>query len=418
MPAPRVPATGVPAAVGLRGIPRHYAWGSPTAIPHLLGEPPDGRPVAELWFGDHPDDPAKVPSFDTTLDVLIAAEPDAALGPAVVAEFGPRLPFLLKVLAANTPVSLQVHPDRVQAEAGYAREAERGVLRDAPQRNYRDRNHKPELLCALTPVDALCGFRPVPDTLRLIDALGVPGLAPVRDLLAGPDGLRAALAALLTMAQPAALARAVAAAAAGLVEHPEWAPATRAVALAAAGFPGDVGVVVSLLLNAVRLAPGEAVYVGAGTVHSYLSGTAVEIMANSDNVLRCGLTGKHVDVDEVLAITDFTELAEPRWAGTADRPGERQFRPPVADFALTRIELAGRHELGADAGPRIVLCTEGNLAAQPAAGPVLAVPPGRAAFLAAGRSASLTGTGVAMIGAAGRACGKTPDLPADRGDCG
>jgi mannose-6-phosphate isomerase len=369
-----------------------------------LGEEPDGRPVAELWFGAHPDDPAAVPSHCTTLDALIAADPDATLGSSVVAEFGPRLPFLLKVLAAQSPLSLQVHPTRVQAEAGYAREDERGVPRGTAQRNYRDRNHKPELLLALTPFDALCGFRPVPATLRLIDAMGVTRLAPVRELLAGPDGLRAAFTALLRNDEPETLVKEVSQAAERLVDHPEWDLAARVVRRSATAFPGDPGVLLTLLLNAVRLAPGEATYLSAGSVHSYLGGTGIEIMANSDNVLRCGLTAKHVDVDEVLAVTDFTELAQPRWQPSRAGPGRWRFQPPVSDFALTRVELAGRCELGADPGPRVVLCTEGTLAVH-AADLALHVSPGRAVFVAAGEAASVTGSGLAAIAAVGRPSG-------------
>ena len=159
----------VPAVVALEGVVRSYAWGSPTLIPDLLGVEPDGNPVAELWLGAHPDDPAGVPSRDTTLDVLIEQDAVGLLGRDVVAHFGRRLPFLVKLLAAGTSLSIQVHPTIAQAQAGFAAEDDAGVPRDAPERNYRDDNHKPELICALTPFEALCGFRSVADTLRLLD---------------------------------------------------------------------------------------------------------------------------------------------------------------------------------------------------------------------------------------------------------
>jgi mannose-6-phosphate isomerase len=372
----------VPPVVALVGVPRNYAWGSTSVIPQLLGERAGDGPIAELWFGAHADDPAPVPERATTLDALIAAEPLALLGSAVVSAFGPRLPFLLKVLAAETPLSIQVHPNLAQARAGYAKEEADGVRRDSPNRNYRDDNHKPELLCALTPFDALCGFRPVAETLELLDALALPTLIPVAELLAGPDGLRSAFTALLRDPDPAELAEAVADAVSGLPPH--WAGVADAVGLAAAAFPGDVGVVLALLLNHVRLAPGEAIYLGAGNVHAYLRGTGVEIMATSDNVLRCGLTPKHIDVDELLAVTDFRELAEPRWPTTSAGAAAVQFEVPVPDFLLSRLDVDGFKGSVAvgHTGPHIVLSVEGAQTVR-ADGHSVGLTPGHAAFVAA-----------------------------------
>ncbi|HKC29826.1 MAG TPA: mannose-6-phosphate isomerase, class I, partial [Jatrophihabitans sp.] len=287
-----------PDVFALDGVLRRYNWGSPTAIPRLLGMEPDGRPVAELWFGAHPDDPAFAPAHGSTLDQLIAAEPQRLLGAEVVERFGPRLPYLLKVLAADKALSIQVHPNREQAREGFAREDAAGIPRDAPERNYRDDNHKPELLCALTPFDALCGFRPVAETQQLLASLDVAELAFVADALRGPDPLRAAFTALLTHPDPAPIVAAVRARVADATDGPAY-----AARLAAQDAPDDVGVALTLLLNYVRLEPGEAIFLGAGNVHAYLRGTGVEIMANSDNVLRCGLTSKHVDVPELLKIT-------------------------------------------------------------------------------------------------------------------
>jgi mannose-6-phosphate isomerase len=390
----------VPAVIALDGVARNYAWGSPTAIPQLLGVEPDGRPVAELWFGAHADDPSHVPDHGK-LDELIAADPDALLGGAVVERFGAQLPFLIKVLAAETALSIQVHPNREQAVAGFAAEDARGVPRDAPERNYRDTNHKPELLCALTPFEALCGFRPVVETLRLLDALDMPELGQVRGLLAGPDGLRAAFTHLLTLPDPAALVAAVADRVASVPPGSVWAGPARAAATAAADFPGDVGAVLALLLNYVRLAPGEAIYLGAGNVHAYLRGTGIEIMANSDNVLRCGLTAKHVDVGELLKITDFTPLAEPRCAAAPTGCG-RSFETAAADFALSLLELDSHGSCSVDGtGPYIVLCTSGNVRVE-ALGAVLDLAAGRAAFVRAGDAAfTVRGNGRAFAATVG-----------------
>jgi mannose-6-phosphate isomerase len=374
-----------PPVLALDGVLRRYEWGSRTAIPQLLGIEPDGRPAAELWFGAHPDDPCALPEHGGTLNAFIESDAVAALGPAVLARFGPRLPFLLKVLAAGKALSIQVHPDLDQARAGYAREDAAGIARAAANRNYRDANHKPELLCALTRFDALCGFRPVADTLTLLDRLAVPELAFVAERLRGPDPLRSAFTAVLTHPDPAPVVDAVARRAVGAEDGP-----LHPVRIAAEDFPGDVGAVLALLLNDVRLEPGEAIYLGAGNVHAYLRGTGVEIMANSDNVLRCGLTPKHVDVDELLRVTDFSELAAPRLEPVGGR-----FDVPVPDFALTRLELeepTGLH----DPGPSIVLCTEGKVAV---GGVQLA--PGRAAFVPAGEPTSVSGAGVAFVATVG-----------------
>jgi mannose-6-phosphate isomerase len=391
----------LPSVVLLDGVARDYAWGSTTAIQRLLGREPDGHPLAELWFGAHPDDPARVPALDLTLDRLIAADPVAALGSDVVERFGPQLPFLLKLLAADKPLSIQVHPTRAQAEAGFADEDARGIARNAPDRNYRDRNHKPELLCALTEFEALCGFRPVGDTLRLLDAFDLPELEPVRELLAGPDPLRAAFTYLLRLAEPASLVTAVAARAEA-IDDADWSGAAGAVLRAAEAFPGDVGVVLSLLLNHVRLQPGEAIYLGAGNVHAYLYGLGVEIMANSDNVLRCGLTPKHVDVAELLKITDFGELPDPRWH--PDHPD--WFRVPVPDFELVRVDLDGDRKPGQDAGecaagdegkPYLVLCVSGSVRVD-AQGEAVALAPGQAAFVRSrGPLYLLRGTGQTFL---------------------
>lgn len=345
------------------GVLRRPEWGSTTLLQHLLGEPVDGRPAAELWFGTHPGDPS--PALGTTLAELLAAEGR------------PPLPYLLKLLAADKALSMQVHPTRAQAQAGFEREDAAGIPLESRERNYVDRNHKPELLCALTPFDALCGFRPVERTLSVLAAAGIAELEFVADLLRGPDGLRAAFTAVLDHPDPEALSAAVAGS-----DHPElW-----AARVAAGDFPGDAGAALAVLLNAVRLEPGQAIYLGAGNVHCYLRGLGVEVMASSDNVLRCGLTAKHVDVAELLAITDFGELADPLWPAT-----EQGFVVPVPDFALLPVTVDGEVPLGPD-GPRIVLVTAGGVRVG-----AVGLGPGRAAFVPAGCAPLLSGAGQVFI---------------------
>jgi mannose-6-phosphate isomerase len=369
----------------VEGVIRPYDWGSTSFIQSMLGVEPDGRPAAELWFGDHPGDPS--PAGDATLDRLVAANPVALLGERAVEQFGPRLPFLMKVLAADRALSLQVHPNLDQARAGFAAEEAAGVPRDARERNYSDPNHKPELLCALTPFDAVCGFRPVAETITLLDELAIGELDFVADALRGPDGLRAAFTAILTHPEPEVLSDAVA-------ERTATHDALLPAAIAAHDFPGDIGVVLTLLLNHVRLEPGEAVYLGAGNVHAYLRGSGVEIMANSDNVLRCGLTPKHIDVPELLRITDFAELPDPVWPSTGG--ADRHYSVPVPDFALTRLVVDDRSEVAAD-GPQLVLCTEGAVQVAD-----VAVPPGHGALVPAALSgAPVTGAGTVFVATTG-----------------
>ncbi|MDQ2959406.1 MAG: mannose-6-phosphate isomerase, class I, partial [Actinomycetota bacterium] len=246
--------TGPPARVIALDNPiRHYAWGSAEHIPRLLGIEPTGRPAAELWVGAHPDSPSRwIGSPDRPgLDALIEAAPEQLLGPAVIEQFGPRLPFLLKVLAADRALSLQVHPNLAQAQAGYRAEQAAGVPLDSAERNYSDPNHKPELAYALTDFDAFCGFRPVERTAEFLRALEVAELQPYQALLTGADGLRACFTTLLTL--PGAVRdRLIVATLDGCrrlaAEGGEWAGAAAASVLAGEDFPGDVGPVLALLL--------------------------------------------------------------------------------------------------------------------------------------------------------------------------
>lgn len=407
----------VPATFAIDGVSQHYAWGSTTAIPELLGFAPDGRPYAELWFGAHTSAPSPAPQLGRTLAELIDADPGGLLGPSLARRYEGRLPFLLKTLAAQQSLSIQVHPTRAQAKAGYAAEEAAGLARESGQRNYRDANHKPELLCAITPFEALCGFRPRAQTDRLLAALDLAELDTLRTVLSGRDGLRAAFTYLLTLPDPAPLVRALTTRAAQL-DGGEWASTARAIGLAAADFPADVGVALALLLNHVQLQPGEAIYLPAGNVHAYLRGTGVEIMASSDNVLRCGLTGKHIDVAELCKVADFTELAQPRWPALSrcehrhsrereippGAPVQQHFQVPVPDFALARLELSAAAPADVVCGPSIVLCTEGEVVVEAGTGdPAIALRPGRAAFItAAATECTLHGTGTVFLAGPGQ----------------
>ncbi|WP_101258604.1 mannose-6-phosphate isomerase, class I [Streptomyces barkulensis] len=385
---------------------RPYAWGSTTAIPELLGTEPTGEPQAELWMGAHPGAPSLIDrGGGTPLSEAIAADPEGELGPAVIEAFGPRLPFLLKVLAAASPLSLQVHPDLTQAREGFADEEERGIPADAPHRNYKDANHKPELVCALTPFTGLCGFRAPARTADLLEALDVGGLKPYADILrARPEdeALSEVLTAVLS-ADREAIAETVAAAAAtarrlAAGEGP-YAREYAAYAGIAGHYPGDPGVLAAMLLNVVHLEPGEALYLGAGVPHAYLGGLGVELMANSDNVLRCGLTPKHVDVPELLRVVRFEPMAPEVLRPRTTSAGEEVYAAPVDEFRLSRYVLAPGaepHDLD-DRTPQILLCTEGEILLREVtaggAGGELVLPRGRSAFVRAGERVAVLGSG-------------------------
>ena len=385
---------------------RPYAWGSVTAIPELLGQEPTGRPQAELWMGAHPGAPSRTDrgSGPVPLDELIAADPQAELGAATTARFGTGLPFLFKVLAAGIPLSIQAHPTLDQARAGFADEQDRGIPLDAPDRNYRDANHKPELICALDEFDGLCGFRRPAGTAALLAALHVPGLTPLIDVLQQKpesEALREALVGVLSLdrATAADLVRQTAAAVdAAATTDPDgpYTPYT----LITREFPGDIGLLAGLLLNHVRLAPGEALYLGAGVPHGYLHGTAVELMATSDNVLRAGLTPKHIDVPELLKVVEFT-AADPdvlRPVPVAATPGELLYPVPIDEFRLSRFDLDDEPRRIDGRAPQILLCTTGTARLTADDGETLELARGESAFLpATGNNTDLTGPGATLF---------------------
>ena len=366
---------------------RPYAWGSTTAIPQLLGVAPTGEPQAEMWMGAHPGAPSRTGRGPLT--EVIDEAPERELGSRTVEKFGPRLPFLLKLLAAGAPLSLQVHPDLEQAREGYEDEERRGIPIDAGHRNYKDANHKPELICALTEFDGLCGFREPLRAAELLAALDVDSLKPYVDLLhAHPEeaALREVLTAVLG-ADPEEMAHTVTEAAAACArlggDHAPYADLAH-------HSPGDPGVIAAMLLNHVRLQPGEALFLGAGIPHAYLNGLGVEIMANSDNVLRCGLTPKHVDVPELLRVVRFEATDPGVLRPEASPDGEEVYETPIDEFRLSRFvlpEAGAPHDL-TRATPQILLCTAGSVRAGEHT-----LAPGESVFVPADEKAEVSGPG-------------------------
>jgi mannose-6-phosphate isomerase len=350
----------------LRNTIQDYPWGSRSAIPGLLGRTsPADKPQAELWMGAHPKAPSRVllpQGYELSLAELIARDPPAVLGAAVAEKFAGRLPFLFKVLAAARPLSIQAHPNLEQAREGFRRENEQGIPLDAFQRNYRDDNHKPEVISALTPFWALNGFRRIPE---MIDLLRSVGFSSIGKQLAAFDrdpsgaGLKTFFASLMRLdrrTRERAIQEALAWAEArpGRDESDRLQPGRQAGephrpgdSSAIAGwllrlaelYPGDIGVLSPLLLNLLLLQPGDTMFLEAGVLHAYLEGTGIELMANSDNVIRGGLTPKHVDVEELLAILRFQGRPVQLAASSEAVPGQRVFHTPVREFRLTEIHV-------------------------------------------------------------------------------
>ena len=383
--------------VGITNSPRDYAWGSTTAIAGLLGYDPSGRAEAELWLGAHPGspsvitDPEQVGGHRTLLDWIDAA-PEEALGAALAATAAPvppRLPFLLKILAAAGPLSLQAHPTSERARIGFGLENAAGIAPDAADRNYRDPFHKPEAIFALSDTfEALCGFRDLAGIrgilgeLRALDVASdnpQPGaLDALERHLLGPDALRDCVDWLLRdgrggdtgevawlVERVVALADSAAdlAESGAILDFPLELATVRDLARA---YPGDPGIVISLLTNRVTLKRGEVLYLPAGNIHAYLSGLGVELMAASDNVLRGGLSPKHIDVDELLEVLDFTALPVPYLPPVVSSPGVSVYRPDVDDFALVHIAAEAEGAAGVPmrqltlTGPAIAICTAGG----------------------------------------------------------
>lgn len=365
--------------LSLSNTPRDYAWGSTSLLAELEGRASTGTPEAEVWFGDHPGDPADV-ADGSTLDAVT----------------GGTLPYLLKLLAAGSPLSIQVHPTITQAQDGWERE--QSLAADDPTRNYRDANHKPELIVALSDrFEALGGLRPVADTLRLLAALGESsGVRALRERLesgADADVLRDAVGWLLSGNAQSEVDEIITALASARAE--EFAAEFAAARAIAERYPGDPGVVVALLMNYIVLGRSEAIFLRAGLLHAYVSGLGVEIMAASDNVLRGGLTPKHIDVSELLSVLDSAPASVPVLAPSSDAVTD--YPVDVPDFALRRIVLDGT-PLSLDvSGPAMVLSTGGEVTVTGADGQALAVPVGSAAFATDETSLQLSGTGEAFI---------------------
>ncbi|NOZ20096.1 MAG: mannose-6-phosphate isomerase, class I [Planctomycetes bacterium] len=343
-----------------------YAWGSHTAIPELLGQPsPSETPQAELWMGAHPKAPSKVEVGGEwkPLPEVIASAPREILGDRVAKRFGGRLPFLFKILAAAQPLSIQAHPNVAQAREGFARENAEGIPLTAPNRSYKDDNHKPEIICALTPFWAMNGFRKIDEMVCLLKDIGPAELETEIGQLSehrNPDGLKEFFSTLMTMdksRQQQVVEQAVAAAERGASGNPifEW------MLKLNEKYPGDIGVLGPVLLNLVKLEPGQAMFLQAGQLHAYLGGVGIELMANSDNVLRGGLTPKHIDVPELLKILRFAETGV-SILSPERQDGDRAYPSDAEEFRLSVLDIDGTapYTSATDRSVEVMICTGGK----------------------------------------------------------
>ena len=341
----------------LTGAIQNYAWGSTTRLAALRNEEPSSVPEAEIWYGAHPGASTTCDDGSSLLERINANAVDM-LGHSIVERFGPRLPFLLKLLAADSPLSIQAHPSLEQAKRGFAAEEAAGIARDAFDRSFKDDNHKPELICALTPFEALVGFRSLEETAELFETLEL-GFIPPFDKQGPKEVIKFLLDADRFdeddhgrwVEEIRKIVDHVVAAAAAY-DGEKWADVCALIGRLVEKYPGDPGVIVATMLNYVILQPGEALYLGAGNLHAYVSGLAVEIMANSDNVLRGGLTPKHIDIPNLLDVV-LPESMEPTLVAI-DEDG--RYLTPAPDFAMRCLNPGDSTEI---VGPCIVLSTGG-----------------------------------------------------------
>lgn len=382
----------------IEGVVQAYDWGSTDGIAAVLGTEPTDQPQAELWLGAHHRAPSTTSDGRSLIDV-VAADPEV-LGTATRDRFGDRLPYLMKILSAARALSLQTHPSRTQAEEGHAREDAAGIPLDAPHRSYRDDWPKPEAMVALTEFHGLCGFRDPVRTQALVERLGVDEATQLVEPLADNDGIARVFLEVLSLGADGAdlVASVVEAAAPHADEDSEFGMFCRTAVEVGRDYPGDPGVLAALLMNRVVLAPGEAFFMPAGNLHAYLHGTGVEIMASSDNVLRGGLTSKHVDVDELASVVDFRPSLPPTIAPVADGPGVLRYPTPSPEFAL--YEVTGTTDLPGAGGARIVLVVEGALRLVGDDGSI-DLGRGQAAFVDAREDVGISGTGRAFVAAPG-----------------
>ncbi|MBN2652407.1 MAG: mannose-6-phosphate isomerase, class I [Spirochaetales bacterium] len=343
---------------------QNYAWGDTKFIPNLLGEKnKKNLPYAELWMGAHSKLPSKVVEGEEAmpLDQLIEADPEIFLGDEVAKKFHNSLPFLFKVLSAASPLSIQAHPNKKMAEEGFARENSLGIPLDAPFRNYKDDNHKPEIICALTDFTAMKGFRVIDAIIENFNSTNIDELITIAKTLDSnnpEESLRLFFKSLFEIDNDI-----IEKICFELKRNSSKSLEFKWVKKLLEFYPNDIGVLAPLYLNLVELKPNEALYLGAGELHAYLEGSGMELMANSDNVLRGGLTPKHIDLVQLNAVLEFcsseVNIIRPEQVGV-----ESIFTTPSDEFLLTMIDVDGVVELPAQNSISIMICVDGEIEAK------------------------------------------------------
>lgn len=406
----------------MRNAIQKYAWGSKVAIPNVMGRTPDDEPEAEVWMGSHPKAPSSLEGVTENLLELIGKDPDTLIGHRSKrllppGSKTPQLPFLFKILAAERGLSIQAHPTREHAGPAFEKEEARGIDLLAPNRNYRDRNHKPELIYAITDFYGMAGFRDydmvaleMNDLLHQADEKGFgTGDTPAihkflhacRNLVASPEeeSFRLWFSSMMELLSPDASR-----------ERPLFSSILRGYAVEKKSaqtdtsgrmeredrywwtiellrqFPDDPGALAPLYLNLFHLVPGEALFQGAGLLHAYLHGTGVEIMANSDNVLRAGCTVKHVDPEELQKVVTFTP-GSPGKAVVRRRGSLERFVTPAEEFELLRLPTrkdggTSTTQFHLEDTPAIVLALNGDASVSTADGSIT-LKRGESAFVTA-----------------------------------
>ena len=374
---------------------QNYAWGSHTALTELYGiANPNNLPMAELWMGAHPKSSSQILDAGGTprsLREIIDGDKARLLGSKVAERFG-ELPFLFKVLCADQPLSIQVHPNKQASEIGFAKENAAGIPLDAAERNYKDPNHKPELVFALTPFLAMNAFREFAEIVTLLQPVADAHPA-IGDFLSSPNAERLSqlFASLLNMqGDEKSHALSVLQSALDAEQGEPW----QTIRLIAEFYPDDSGLFSPLLLNVVKLNPGDAMFLFAETPHAYLQGVALEVMANSDNVLRAGLTPKYIDIPELVANVKFVAKPAAELLTQPEQHGaELDFPIPVDDFAFSLHALSAKESTIAQQSAAIVFCVEGEAVIRKDE-QRLTLKPGESAFIACDESpVQVSGTG-------------------------
>jgi mannose-6-phosphate isomerase len=366
----------------ISGVTKNYDWGSKELVPNFFGLEKPSKPIAEIWFGTHPLGESEIIGDSKSLSESL----------------GKKLSFLVKILSAERALSIQVHPNAQQAKDGFHFEQAQGLDLEDPQRNYKDSSHKPEALIALTPFEALCGFRPKEDLIQVFSAFGKsePEFESLAKSLSQGASLEEIFQSLIantelakrfTKSVDSSQTDSVAKKARALVER------------LLTQFPDDTGALVALMLNEVSLEPGEAIYLPAGNIHAYLSGLGLEVMAASDNVLRSGLTSKHIDVAEVVKLADFSELAEPKVRPRKLAEGLIEYPVDCSEFRVYRAEVSGKNlladlDLPASA---MVVCTAGEVAVSTSLEEREVLAKSEVVFASAAKKLSLSGSGTAFV---------------------